>query len=208
MTTATDAPPGANPNSGNGEGFLAFFDYLINRKEMVEATASALRTGCKKVLAVEDDLANLDLRSADVDDIVRRFKNHSRGSMKDRSVEQYEQRFRQSVEMYRKWLNQDPDWLGTRRSKAPSASNGAPRKATRAVAAPQALADARETSAPEAPPAPGMITYPLPLRPGMQARLVLPEDLSRNEAKRITNFVSALAFDEQLAITTGDAEEV
>lgn len=207
MTTATDAPAGVNPNSGNGEGFLAFFDYLINRKEMVEATASALRTGCKKVLAVEDDLASLDLRSADVDDIVRRFKNHSRGTMKDRSVEQYEQRFRQSVEMYRKWLNQDPDWLGARRSKSPSASNGGQRKAVRTVAAPQGPTDAEVKTGRETPPAPEMITYPLPLRPGVQARLVLPENLSRNEAKRVMNFVSALAFDEQLALTAGEVDE-
>lgn len=207
MTTVMDAPAGANPNSGNGEGFLAFFDYLINHKEMVEATASALRTGCKKVLAVEDDLGSLDLRSADVDDIVRRFKNHSRGTMKDRSVEQYEQRFRQSVEMYRKWLNQDPDWLGARRGKSTSASNGGPRKATRTPAAPQESADVEIGSRRETASAPGMITYPLPLRPGVQARLVLPENLSRNEAKRVVNFVNALAFDEQLALTAGEIEE-
>lgn len=50
-----------------------------------------------------------------------------------------------------------------------------------------------------------MITYPLPIRRGVQGRLVLPEDLSKKEAQRIANFVAALAFDERLAITAGES---
>jgi hypothetical protein len=209
MTTVSEAPSvGANPNSGTGEGFLAFFDYLINRKEMVEATASALRTGCKKVLSVEDDLVALDLRTVNVDDIVRRWRNHSRGTMKDRSIDQYEQRFRQSVDMYRKWLNDDPDWLGARRAKVSSNSSAAPRKTTRAASSPAEPGDTKgEVPAQDGPPPVGMIAYPFPLRPGVQARLVLPEDLTRNEAKRVMNFVGALAFDEQLALTRGEPQE-
>jgi hypothetical protein len=209
MTTVSEAPTEANPNSGTGEGFLAFFDYLINRKEMVETTAVALRTGSKNVLGVEDDLAALDLRTANVDEIVRRWRNHSRGKMKDRSIEQYEQRFRQSVEMYRKWLNDDPEWLGSRRAKAaPSSTNGGPRRTARATAPTAAPSESRsEAAALDEPPVAGMISYPLPLRPGLQARLLLPEDLTRNEAKRVMNFVNALAFDEQLAITSGTETE-
>ena len=180
MTTGSEAPTGANPNSGTAEGFLAFFDYLINRKEMVETTAAALRTGSKNVLSIEADLAALDLRTANVDELVRRWRNYSRGNMKDRSVEQYEQRFRQSVEMYRKWLNHDPEWLGSRRSKAaPTSPGGGPRRTSRATT----LAPAPQAVEQEELPVAGMISYPLPLRPGLQARLLLPEDLTRERGQ-------------------------
>lgn len=200
--TSIEVEEAVSPSSGTGAGLLTFLDYLINRNEMVEATASALRTGCKKVLDVEGDPNAVDLRSADVDDIVRRFRNRWRGQMKDKSIDQYDQRFRQSVEMYRKWLEDDPSWRPSARTRstAVATKRTAVNGSTMAAAAvPELTADA-----PSSPPAAGLVTYPLPIRPGVQGRLMLPEDLTAKEAKRIANFVSALAFEEQLAITAGE----
>jgi hypothetical protein len=210
--TSPEVEEGVNPNTGTGVGLIAFLDHLIKRNEMVESTASALRTGCKKVLDVEDDPSTVDLRTADIDDIIRRFRNRWRGQIKDRSIDQYEQRFRQSVDMYLKWLVSDPSWRPTR--QAPRATtNGtgvAPTKkpASRSsspAAVSGSTAAAEPEDAPSGPTSPGMITYPLPIRRGVQGRLVLPEDLSKKEAQRIANFVAALAFDERLAITAGES---
>lgn len=52
-----------------------------------------------------------------------------------------------------------------------------------------------------------LIEYPFPLRPGVQARIALPEDLTEKDAKRLARFVESLAFSEQLAITAGPAPE-
>jgi hypothetical protein len=40
------------------------------------------------------------------------------------------------------------------------------------------------------------VAYDLPLRPGLRVRLVLPEILTQADAKRITAFVTSLAFDQ------------
>lgn len=41
-----------------------------------------------------------------------------------------------------------------------------------------------------------MIEYPFPLRDDLLARLLLPRDLTTDEAKRLVAFVNALAIDE------------
>lgn len=201
----TEMEESASPSAGTGAGMIAFLNFLIRKNEMVEATAVALRTGCRKVLDTEDDWANTDIRTLDVDGLITRFRNKSRGDLADRSVSNYEQRFRSTVEMYRKWLEDDPTWRPSARTRSTAAavkrssagSNGS-KQAAEKVPTPELAPDA------VAPPVAGMVTYPLPIRPGVQGRLVLPEDLTAKEAKRIANFVSALAFDEQLAITSGE----
>jgi hypothetical protein len=201
----------ADPNSGTGGGMLAFLDYVIRKNEMVEATAAALRTGCKKVLEVEDNWQNLDLRNLDTDQMLVRFRNKYRAELRERSLYNYEQRFRQTVEMYFKWLDNDPSWRPAVR--ASRSANGAKKAAAMPVAASPSEGGSAlpvEVPAPTvAASAPGvsMVAYPLPIRPGVQGRLVLPEDLTKREAQRIGAFVSALAFDERLAITSGTSTE-
>ena len=133
---------------GSAQGLLDFLTWTGEKHEIVESTASALRTGCQKVLSVEDDLRTLDLRSADIDSIVERFRVSSRMKMKPRTVDQYEQRFRQSVDMYRRYLNGDPDWKPSARTRksAPSSKS----VAQRAPAAKQSQAGAKP-AAPKPP---------------------------------------------------------
>jgi len=182
---------------GSGGGLIAFLGWTIEKNELVDATASALRTGCLKVLSVEDNWEALDLRATDLDNIINRFKNKHRMDMKDRTREQYEQRFRQSVEMYLKWLDDDPTWKPAQRKKAvPSnGGNGGSKKVT-----PQAAPASPQPEVPikQDPPQAGMISYPFPIRPGLRGRIELPEDLTAREAKRIAAFISTLAVEEEL----------
>ena len=111
--------------SGTGSGLLEFTNYLADKNYMLKATASALRTGVKKVLEVEDERDSLDMRDADQEDMVLRFRNRSRGRLAEKSLLVYEQRFRQATEMYLRWLRNDPDWLSVRRgSRATPATAG------------------------------------------------------------------------------------
>jgi hypothetical protein len=194
---------GAAPSGGTAAGLIAFLDYMIKHNEMVEATASSFRTACRRVLETEGDLDALDLRDADLDAIVRRFRNKYRASMKIQSIDTYEQRFRDSVTMYRKWLNDEPDWRPKRRRRAPT-SNGSPsaRSAGRQARVPETQASVatqinNEAAARLDVGRPSMITYPFPIRPGLQGTITLPEDLSRREAKRISAFVAALVSEDE-----------
>jgi hypothetical protein len=210
--SSTAGETGPVVRDGTGAGLIAFLNWTITHHELVETTASALRTGCQKVLSVEDDPDGVDLRSADLDSIIGRFKTKHRYDMKERTREQYEQRFRQSVEMYLKRLNDDPTWKPAQRKRPVAGSNGG-----------STTKPAKDGTRSENPPAqqhveqhqPGMISYPFPIRPGLQGKITLPEDLTMREANRIAAFVATLALEDEVvaeqirAITAGsggDAE--
>ena len=192
--------------SGTGAGLLAFLDWTIEKNELNKATASALKTGVRNVLSVEDDPDFVDLRGLDMDNFLNRFTNKTRGQFKDKSQEVYRQRFRQSVGMYLAWLD-GSEWRPARlrpNSGGNSTSNGtsARRSSQRSLAtangnrSDQGLerTDASQPAAPGSPPS-GLIEYPFPLRPGLRARLMLPEDLNQSEAERVSAFIRALAFE-------------
>lgn len=199
-----------HPSSGTGAGMVSFLNYAIKRNELVEASAVALRVGVNRVLETDETFAQTQVRDMDLDEVVRRFRNKSRGQFKDQSLTDYERRFRQTVEMYKKWLDNDPSWRPT------------PRKATSRRAKPEsssgqgsdggAVTPIGQTTAvitdPSSQPmsAAGMVTYPYPVRPGLLAQIMLPEDLTAKEAERVAKFVASLAFEERLAIAAGPVQ--
>jgi hypothetical protein len=198
MSTA-ETEDGPHPQSGTAQGMVDFLGYVIDNHYMNGATASALRTGVKKVLEAETDLDAIDIRHADLDDILHRFHFRARGKMKDKSVEVYESRFRSSVEMYRKWLDKDKDWLpASARTRKPSGNTPAPSKrgATSKTSKEPAAAALVEHELTLAPSGPGLITYPFPIRAGMQGKITLPENLSSREAERISAFIKTLAIED------------
>lgn len=202
---ASMEPEEAQPSSGTGAGLIAFLNWAIRKNELAKDTASALRTGCRKVLEAEGEWATLDIRSLDVEDLLRRFRNKERGGdLSDKSVAVYEQRFTSTVDMYRKWLDNDADWRPARTRPTTVKRNGGSNGSMPSGAKASTGLNVEPASKPESLPVTGMVTYPLPIRPGVQGRLILPEDLTAKEAKRVANFVSALAFEEQLAITSGE----
>ena len=181
-----------NPGSGTAQGLIDFLSWVIDNNYMNAATGGALRTGVRKVLEAESDLDAIEIRHADIDDILHRFRNRVRGTMKDRSVEVYESRFRSSIEMYIKWLDKDKDWMPTQtRTRKPSSTTK--RQATE----PQATTEHVDEHDQLAPSGPGVITYPFPIRAGLQGRITLPENLTRREADRISAFIKTLAMEDE-----------
>ena len=199
-------------NSATGAGLLYFCDLMIKRSEMTKATGSALRTGSKKVLETEEDYANVDLRSLDVDGLLRRFTNKNRVELNDRSLQVYQQRFRQTLDMYLKYIDGDPNWNSGKGRSAPTrpaaskAAKGS--KAATVVEMPNALSQDTANLDTPTPPPPAMIEYPIPLRPGIKGMLTVPEDMTHREAQKVVKVVTALAqaFEEQLALPPGTSD--
>ncbi|MBV9160896.1 MAG: hypothetical protein JO281_04910 [Pseudonocardiales bacterium] len=192
--------------SGTAAGLYKFFDVAIKRGDIGQSTGIALRSASKKVLDLEED-HDLDLRTLDREDLLRRFHVKSKIDLNDQSRATYESRFRRAVEMYLKYLADDPNWKPTPSKSRPATSRAATSKPAAAPAA-----DVRETppipnNGTVTPPSPGMIEFPIPLRPGVQGKLILPDDLTKKEAERVVKVVSALAIEEQLAITAGPSAE-
>jgi len=191
---------------------IAFLNYAIKKNELVEATAVALRTGVKRVLETDDALPQAEVRSMDLDDVVRRFRNKYRGQFKDQSLNDYEKRFRQTAEMYVKWLDNDPSWRPAPR-KASAPRRKAAEGASGAASGPAKPAQVRQNGSMTANPGASvpagvtMVDYPYPVRPGLLAQISLPEDLTAKEAERVAKFVASLAFEERLAITAGPTQQ-
>jgi hypothetical protein len=192
---------------GTGQGLVEFFDRAAGRGELNKSTALATRTTARKVLAVEsEDLSSVDVRRLDVDDVLDRFVRLNKAAYSDGSIETYRTRFRLGVAMYLAWLDNDADWKSAGRTAAPAkrsarqpAGNGRAGSRT-----PRERPDrTAEPGTPEPPPSEAayanasagrVMTYDVPLRPDLVVRLTLPIDLTATDAKRLSNFINALAF--------------
>ena len=191
MTAQAEEVAAVSPSEGSVAAMFRWIQYTIDEHELVEATAQALRTASTKVLDVVPD-HSVQIEALDVQDVVRKFHIKHRGTMKEATVNTYEQRFRQTVEMYTKWLAKDDSWRPATRNRSTAPKKAGSQKPDDKV---QATLPAEQQ--PPTPPLPGMINYPFPIRPGMQGKITLPEDLTMREAKRIAAFVSTLAFDDE-----------
>lgn len=192
-TTTTEEE--RNPGSGTAQGLTDFLSWATEKNYLTAPTGSSLRTGVNKVLEAEADLNAIDIRHADMDDILHRFQNRAKGKLKDRSVEVYESRFRTSVEMYIRFLNKEKDWApAPSRTRKSTSSGGSVKRQEQATTVVAVGEDATSS----APSSPGVITYPFPIRPGLQGRITLPENLTRREADRISAFIKTLAMEDEI----------
>ena len=195
-------------SSGTGEGLLLFLDWTIEKSELPRPTASALKTASKKVLSVEEEWQGVNLRGLNTEDLLRRFSIRSRSEYTEKSLTVYRQRFTQAVNMYLTYLD-DGDWRPRHGRTSSATRNGAPKNATgkqnNSTTAPH-LEPATQSPVEQAPAQaapsvhaavldPGLIEYPFPIRPGLRARLILPDDLTSSEAERVAAFIKTLAFD-------------
>ena len=195
--------------SGTGSGLLAFLKRLGQRGEINSSTADNLRRAVGKILELDGDADEIDIRTLDVDDLLDRFETLRRLDYSADSIQAYKSRFRQAVAMYQAFLAGDPDWKVTVKKGGPQASSSArlgvrrvPKKArpaSKSGGPPTAPARPREATesvadAHEAPVVPRLVTYDVPLRPDLIIRLNLPVDLTEADAERLAAFIRSLAF--------------
>jgi hypothetical protein len=191
----------ADMSDATAAGLLLFLDWTLERGELNAATASSMRSACRRVLDAEGDPGTIDLRATDIEDVLHRFMNRHRSDFKTDSLQAYSARFRKAVHMYLTYL----DGGSWRPSRARSAATSR-LPATKSDGADRAKSETSEGRlvqpgvAPAPAPTTAMITYPLPIRPGVRGQLSIPEDLTVAEARRIQNLIGALAM--------GDEEEV
>jgi hypothetical protein len=187
---------------GTAAHFIGFLNWAGSRGEIPKATISNWLSVSKTVLGIEPGWEQLDLMTLDLEEFLSRFETLNRTKYKSDSMSTYKRRFQAAVESYRTWQLGKPDWKPATppRSKTVSTPKA---KAVRAL-------DRAQPAEPQKNPIAelvGMIEVPVPLRPGVKATLVLPEDLKKREAQRISAVVTGLAFEEQLALPPGRAAE-
>lgn len=198
----------ADIRSGDGHGLLEFLDWAANKHEIPKATAQNLRGAAAKVLDVEQDLSSVDIRTIDVDDVLRRFEIKSGSAYNVASLTSYKSRFRAAVAMYMAWLSGEPGWRGNQRKTRTNGgdSRRARSESAKKTPAPRSSPSVTSTGPAEAasPSVSKIVQYTMPLRPDLLVHLSLPVDLTYADAERVANFVKSLAFDQHTGSPSED----
>jgi hypothetical protein len=177
-----------------GKGAIEFLDFAASRGLINANTAGAMRAAVKEVLrGVEgEEWGTIDLATIDVDDYVTRFERLSPGRLKPDSLSVYKARFKNAVAMFSAYRANPSGWRYT--PVRPSANRPKP-SSNGKYGAGTSNGAARRNDANELPKTPGTISYPFPVRQGVVATLVLPDDLTKPEAKRLAAFVETIAIE-------------
>lgn len=165
-----------------GAAFVKFLEFAGEKGLINKNTAAGYRAACQKVLEVDDDWENLDIAGLDVETLTQRFVHLKSDKYSPGSLETYKSRFRKAREIYLEWARDPSSWKQPR----PRTSARRPRSKQDASSQPGGN---RETSEAEEH---GLITYPVPVREHTDAQLVVPRNLTRQEAKRLLTIVNAL----------------
>jgi hypothetical protein len=170
-----------------GKTLIDHWSWAADKGVMNRNTAAGLRAACVQVLGVVDDPEQVNVANLDVEDLLTRFQNLRKQRFKPQVLEAYKRRFRNAVKSYKEYLENPGTW----RPVSQERSGGGERRPRPSTAAESNTVTA-EPKHSNAVAGPGSEEYRLPLRPSVMARLILPVDLTRDEATRIKAFVDML----------------
>jgi hypothetical protein len=181
-----------------------FIEYVVAKGLVNPSTAQGWRVATTKVLEelTPEELA--DVRRIDVGDTFRAFLHRNPGRLSPASVGEYRRRVGRAIEEFVRWVD-DPGAYGALGSAAVRQGDGqGPRRRGRGRASTPAAtavgsagnADGAAAAAPsQLPRRRDGLALEYPLRPGFLAQVVVPPDLTVDEARRMGAFLLTLSPD-------------
>lgn len=180
---------------------LKFVDFCVAKGLVNSHTGGGWKAACNKILedyGPDDDVSRIDVPSE-----IIRFNNRHPGLLSPDSLGQYQARVKTVLGEFSKYLNSPTTYKGVSRGVPTNGKAVEKRK-------PDTSKDNVEDAViiePTRPPLPvvkatnavtGTVTdtslvMPFPLRQTFLAQIVVPHDLTRAEAARLSNFIMALA---------------
>ena len=164
-----------------------FIEFVVEKGLVHPATAQGWRVATSKVLEDVGAADAEDVRRIDVDATFRAFLNRNPGRLSPASVGEYRRRVSRAIEEFVRWV-EDPGSYGFR------PAGRAPRHESRARSTAVAATDRSPRPSAATAPAPE-ISLDFPLRPDLLAQVVVPRDLTVEEARRMGAFLVTLAAD-------------
>jgi len=188
-------------NAYSLEALLDFLNHASQRGLMPAATATALAVAARTVLGVLDAGEQRDLRTADLERVIKRFNNKRAKDFNPASLKEYGQRARRAVKHFLRWQDDPANFSVTTRATKKQAvlydgdgrgdgsgygdgrGDGSGYGYGREVARRgDSNADSYDTS--------------VPIRPGRVVELCnIPYDLTKAEAERLVQFVRMLVVE-------------
>ena len=170
-----------------------FIEFVVDKGLVHPATAQGWRVATSKVLEEVPQEGADDVRRIDVETVFRAFLNRNPERLSPASVGEYRRRVSRAIEEFVRWV-EDPGSYAFRpagraarvemRSRTPHAASAERAPVERPARAPALLAAGD----------PG-ISLEYPLRPDLLAQVVVPRDLTVEEARRMGAFLVTLAVD-------------
>lgn len=181
---------GAEPDYSRA-GLARFIEFVVDKGLVHPATAQGWRVSTSKVLEALSGEEAEDVRRIDVETTFRAFLNRNPGRLSPASVGEYRRRVGRAIEEFVRWVG-DPGAYSVR-----------PPARARVESRPRVEPAAAERSARTRPPegAPTGIALHYPLRPDLLAQVVVPRDLTVEEARRMGAFLVTLAVDFKPAVS-------
>lgn len=183
---------------------LSFLDIVTQKGWVNPNTGAGWKSAVNKIL--QNFESDADVRQIDVPSAVLQHHNLYPGDLASGSLKRYEQRVGIAIAQFVSWKTNPQAY------KAPSRGiPGAQKPETKknksaanlkgnaiATATTQATVTDTETQSSPTKPVVGVATetslaLPFPLRPGFLAQIVIPRDLTQDEATRLGVFIQALA---------------
>lgn len=172
-----------------GQQLVEFWSWAYKKGLMNENTGRSFAAASKQVLSIEENWEKLDVSSINVDEFIERFKNKRGKKFKPDSLNAYERRFRQALDLFLEYTRDPSTW----RFKGQTPSSRKPQKenSQRHSSAFESAGEAIH----QGPTAMALVEYPFPLRESCIVRLRLPADLKVGEIERLAAFMRTLAVD-------------
>ncbi len=172
---------------------MTFLDTVVANGLMNANTAGGMKAACSRIL---DDLAEADdVRGVDVNSAVVRYNNRNPGTLSPNSLVEYQRRVSRAIADFSAWVDNPASFKP--RVRGAFVKNGWKTANTVGQRATATRSDAPAHTVQVASVVPTSTGLPLsyPLRPDFLAQVVIPRDLTAEEARRLGAFLMTLAMD-------------
>jgi hypothetical protein len=180
---------------------LKFVDYCMAKGLVNQHTGGGWKAACNKIL--EDYGPDDDVSGIDVPSEIIRFNNRHPGLLSPDSLGQYQARVKTVLGEFGKYLNSPTTYKGVSRAVPTNGKTADKRKTdtSKDKAVDAVIIEPARPALPATKPVnavTGTVTdtslvMPFPLRQTFLAQIVIPHDLTKAEAARLSNFIMALA---------------
>lgn len=181
-------------------GLMEFIETSIQKGRINANTGGGVRAACKKILEQvgEDE----DVRQVDVQAAVVQYNNRHPGELSAESLRVYESRVRGAIESFMQFVTDPTGYklpgkgVSQRPRRAESRKSGENQPKAPPVSSLETDHHAVTQQMPiRATTTETSLALPFPLRPTFLAQVVIPRDLTKDEARRLAVFIDSLAHD-------------
>jgi hypothetical protein len=169
-----------------------FIEFVVAKGLVHPATAQGWRVATAKVLEELTPAEEEDVRKIDVESTFKEFLNRYPGRLSPASVGEYRRRVHRAIEEFVTWIA-EPGSYAFRPPARPNKADA--RRRLDAGAAPVTMAGRARPPERPAHPWPNSMSLEYPLRSDLLAQVVVPRDLTVEEAQRMGAFLLTLAVD-------------